>query len=158
MIYNLELHKRHSIRIPEYDYSTPNSYFITICTNKRQCILSKICDNSNNYLLDFGKIIDRHIKKCKEKYEDISIDNYVIMPNHIHLIITIKQGQPWATAPTIATIISTLKTMVTKEIGYSIWQRNYYEHIIRNEKEYLEIFEYIENNPINWKKDINYIK
>ena len=67
MKYNPEIHKRHSIRIPEYDYSTPNSYFVTICTDKRKCILSKIYDYSNNYLSNFGKIIDKYIKNCKRK-------------------------------------------------------------------------------------------
>jgi REP element-mobilizing transposase RayT len=87
------------------------------------------------------------------------------MPNHVHFIVDILEtGHLWAGAPTgaktitIAKIVNSLKTITSKQIGYSIWQRNYYEHIIRNEKELYRIIEYIEYNPINWKSDPNYIE
>lgn len=74
------------------------------------------------------------------------------MPNHVHMIVGVI-GSPKAATPTIGKIINNYKALITKQIGYSIWQRNYYEHIIRNEKEYIKIKEYIRNNPINWEKD-----
>jgi len=75
------------------------------------------------------------------------------MPNHIHLIIALSNGSPRSATPTIPKIINAYKSIVSKEIGYSIWQRNYYEHVIRNEKEYYEIKNYIQNNIINWEMD-----
>ena len=114
------------------------------------------CPYVNISLSHIGKIIDEYINNYHKHYHNVNIDKYIIMPNHIHLLITISVGQPWSTAPTLSTIISTFKTLITKELGFSIWQRNYYEHIIRNEKEYYLIYEYIENNPLNWEKDSNY--
>ena len=103
-------------------------------------------------LTSIGRIIEKYIEDCNKKISKIYIDEYIIMPNHIHFIISIN-GSPWTSTPTIPKIISSLKTIITKKIGYSIWQRNYYEHIIRNEKEYLKIKEYIINNPLEWEND-----
>jgi len=75
------------------------------------------------------------------------------MPNHIHFIIELSDGAPRTAPPTVPKIINAYKSIVSKEIGYSIWQRNYYEHVIRNEKEYYEIKNYIQNNIINWEMD-----
>ena len=100
--------KRKKIRLKEYDYSTPGYYFVTICTQNRKEILSKII-NSNKENVGAG--------------------------------------------PTIPRIINSYKSIITRQIGYLIWQRNYYEHIIRNEKEYYKIVEYIENNPLKWEED-----
>ena len=82
------------------------------------------------------------------------------MPNHIHLIVQIDGGRTWASAPTksIPSIVRSLKTLTTKEIGESIFQRSYHDHIIRNEKDYREIWEYIENNPRKWMLDRYYNK
>lgn len=88
----------------------------------------------------------------EEKYNNIKVDEYVIMTNHIHLIIEIENGRAML-APTISQIIQQYKGVVTKELHYSIWQKLFYEHIIRNEKEYYLIKQYIQNNIVNWKKD-----
>lgn len=96
------------------------------------------------------------ILNIKKYYKNTFVDTYVIMPNHIHMIIELRQtinGSMWSSPPTIPQIISTLKCLITKKIGFSIFQRNYYEHIVRNEKEYLKIQEYIKNNPLNWEED-----
>ena len=91
------------------------------------------------------------------KYENISVDKYVIMPNHIHLIIFIY-GTMKASSPTknVQSIVRSLKKMVTKEIGHSIWQRSYHDHIIRGEKDYRKIWEYVDTNVIRWEKDCFY--
>lgn len=96
------------------------------------------------------------ILNIKKYYKNTFVDVYVIMPNHIHMIIELKQmidGSMWSSTPTIPQIISTLKCLITKKIGYAIFQRNYYEHIIRNEKECIKVVEYIKNNPLKWKED-----
>ena len=158
----MDLPKRKPTRLKEYDYSTPGAYFITICTKDKKELLSKIVGDDahivpKNSLSEFGLICDKYINNINVKYENITIDKYVIMPNHIHLIIFLY-GTMRASSPTknIATIIRSFKTMVTKEIGNSIWQRSYHDHIIRGEKDYLKIWEYIDNNPLKWELDCFY--
>lgn len=114
--------------------------------------------SSTQRIQQYGEITEKKIQDISNSYKNAIVDTYVIMPNHIHIIIEIKdkieiKGSMRASIPTISQIINTLKNLITKQIGFSIFQRNYYEHIIRNEKEYLKIREYIINNPINWEKD-----
>ena len=99
-------------------------------------------------LSETGRIAERYLKTIP------GIDKYVIMPNHIHLIIRID-GPMWASAPTksIATYIRSFKILVTKEVGRSIFQRSYHDHIIRGDRDYEMIWEYIENNPAKWEED-----
>ena len=157
--------KRKNLRISEYNYSNDGFYFITICTKNRKCILSKIInDEQGNFnkleLLPFGKIVEYNLIKTNKVYEDIKICNYVIMPNHIHFIVEIiGKSHGGTNSPTnekIPTLISTLKRFINKECTEQIWQRNYYDHIVRNEKEYLKTLEYIQNNPYKWKTDLYY--
>ncbi len=150
---------RKPTRLKEYDYSTPGAYFVTICTKDRKEILGKIVGGDaliapKNKLTEIGRICDKYIKNINVKYQDVTVDNYVIMPNHIHLIISLH-GTMRASSPTanIQTIIRSLKTLITKEIGYSIWQRSFHDHIIRGEKDYKNIWEYVDKNVTNWKKD-----
>ena len=106
-------------------------------------------------LSENGKIVKQYIENINDIYEHAKLNIYTIMPNHIHMIANISTGHLWAGAPTITIpkIINSLKTITSKKIGYPIWQRNYHEHIIRNENEYYRIAEYIQNNPYNWEKD-----
>ncbi len=154
--------KRKPIRLKGYDYSTPGAYFVTICVKDRKQLLSKIVgDDANivpqNNLSQIGIICDKYINNINIKYENVTIDKYVIMPNHIHLIIFLH-GTMKASSPTknIETIIRSFKTMVTKEIGYSVWQRSYHDHIIRGERDHQKIWEYIDTNVIRWEKDCFY--
>ncbi len=166
-MYKLELRNRKSIRLKQYDYSSQGMYFITICVKNRECILSKInCKQGVGVddhvdpikLQTCGKIVQEKIKNINYAYENVMVNQYVIMPNHIHMLIEIKEkdrknGSMRASTPTIPQIVNALKGLITKQIGFSIFQRNYYEHIVRNEKEYLKIQEYIKNNPLNWEED-----
>ena len=103
-------------------------------------------------LTSYGKIVDKYINHINTVYNNISVENYIIMPNHIHLLIFIdeyKNGTMWASSPTkLGTVVRSLKTMVTKEIGYSIWQRSYYDEIIRDEKHFQSVWNYIEYNAL----------
>ena len=139
-------------RLIEYDYSKEGYYFVTICTKDKKKILSKILcrgEHCSPELIQFGKVAEKYINAINKIYKNIIVDEYIIMPNHIHLLIGIyKKGNK-----SIPEIIRQYKGMVTKEIGYSIWQKSFYEHIIRNEKEYLAIKQYIINNPVNWIYD-----
>lgn len=125
-------------RLGGFDYSTPGSYFITVCTANRQPLFWK-----SRQLSIIGKTVEQEILKIKSVYSSIQIDKYAIMPDHLHMLITITDQS----APAIPRIIQQFKGSVTKQIGQSIWQRSYYDHIIRNQKDYEEKWTYIENNP-----------
>ena len=167
MKYNPQIHNRKSIRLENYDYSMEGIYFITMCIKNRECILGNIfnsvdvgvgaLDNPKIKLSKYGEIVRHHINKTNQIYSNIMITHYIIMPNHLHFIIFIN-GSSRAPTPTLANakipaIISMLKRFINKDCGFSIWQRNYYEHIIRNEKELYKTIQYIEYNPLNWKED-----
>ena len=169
-MYNPNIHKRKSIRLKGYDYSQEGYYFITICTQNRQKILSNIVGagpvSAQNINLTYaGKLREKIYLNLKNEFVNIKLHDYVIMPNHIHGIIEIRERADTGPAPTISDIICSFKTRTTgcilKEIKKGkippiekrVWQRNYYEHIIRNEKELYAIIEYIRYNPINWNED-----
>ena len=143
----MDLPKRKPIRLEEYDYSQNGVYFVTICTKDRKPILCDIVgDDAHIVPKKYGLIVEKYIRNVPE------IDKYVVMPDHIHMIIRIDNGTMWASSPTknISSIIRSIKVLTTKEIGESIFQRSYYDHIIRNQGDYNEVWEYIENNPIKW--------
>ena len=123
---------------------------MTICTHDRQHILSDI-RRGGALLRPTGEIVKKNIYDMEKRY-GVKVHPYVIMPDHIHMIIHINSGTMWASSPTkeIKNIIRSLKILTTKEIGESIFQRSYYDHVIRNQKDYNEIWEYIENNPKKW--------
>jgi len=143
---NLPVRKR--IRLQYYDYSEESMYFITICVKDRLELLGKIIEDNLQLTIE-GKIIEQNLNKIEQIYKNIIIDEYVIMPNHIHILMLIR----YKSNATISKIIKHFKTNITREIKYSIWQKSFYEHIVRNEKEYLKIKEYIKYNVINWRKD-----
>ena len=161
---NIYAHHRKSIRLKNYDYAKENLYYITICTQNRECILSKI-ENNINELTSFGQIVKQICEETIRKY-NMKLLNYVIMPNHIHAIIEIyKTNDKQCKSGTISDIIREIKSITTLEyikgvnnnilpsFNKRIWQRNYYEHIIRNENEYNIIYMYINNNILNWQND-----
>ncbi len=151
-------------------------YFVTICTKNRVQYLSEIIDGNDDIVgnaalgvpivkfTEYGEIVNKNIIKINEIYRYISVLNYVIMPDHIHLILfvsdyeddTVTGGTPRAAFPTksVSQIINGLKSISTKQIGFSIWQKNFHDHIIRNREELHQIWQYIDNNPINWASDI----
>ena len=143
-----KLPTRKRLRIIEYDYSKEGMYFITICIKNRLELLGKIKDNYIE-LTQEGIIVKECIKQIEKRYINVEIDEYVIMPNHIHMILVINNK----TEVTISRMMKQYKTYVSKKVGYAIWQKSFYEHIIRNEKEYIKIKDYIKNNIINWKVD-----
>ena len=164
----MDLPKRKPTRLQNYDYSGNGAYFITICTKDRRKILSKITvgtplpgyplsgcpQNPCVELLWHGEIADRYIRQMDAFYEHISVDQYVIMPDHIHLLITIHGGHPRTGVPTrtseIARFVGSLKRFCNKEYSENVWQPRYYDHIIRNQEDYNEVWKYIENNPLKW--------
>ena len=161
------LPNRKPIRLPGYDYSQKNYYFVTICTDKRKSLLGTVVgggvlDAPHVNLSPNGVIVEKILLSMNETYDDVRIDKYVIMPNHIHLIVILsaKDGPSGTPAPTnmrLPALISTLKRFTNRESGINLWQRSYYDHIIRSEADYLRIWQYIEENPIEWQTDEYYV-
>ncbi|OGC80948.1 MAG: hypothetical protein A2W07_04205 [candidate division Zixibacteria bacterium RBG_16_43_9] len=156
-----EKHHRRSIRLNEYDYSTPGAYFITICSHKGKSIFGKILDGKIS-LSKFGRIVKSVWLDLPKHYPNIQLDVFVIMPNYVHGIIFIV-GAGLKPAPTkypLSEIIRGFKTFSSRRInetrnmsGTPVWQRNYYEHVVRNEDELNCIREYILYNPLQWQFD-----
>ncbi|MDP2807546.1 MAG: transposase [bacterium] len=169
-------HHRRSIRLPEYDYSQEGAYFVTICTQDRKCIFGEIV-NGKMVLNEWGQIVDDEIIKTETLHPGVIIDTYGIMPNHVHLIILLcgdaGQGRDMARhVPTgkrpfgkpqpgsLSAIAGSIKSAVTKNInlkrsvpGGSVWQSRFFEHVIRNQKSYGNIRQYIIENPFYWDQD-----
>ncbi len=175
-MYDKETHKRRSIRIKEYDYSQANWYYITICTYDKECIFGDI-KKVEMVLNEYGQVAEKCMNDIPEHNQLMKLDYCCVMPNHVHLIIIIDTDIRKGTAcraPTpegfgkpvpgsIPTIVRTYKSAVTRLInilrktpGEPVWQRNYYEHIIRNDMELYKIRQYIHNNPIKWEDDDYY--
>ena len=155
----MSLPKRKHPRLKESDYSANGYSTVTICTKNRQQILSKLVGRGAHtppsiVLTNAGKIVEKYIKNINTVYNDITVDCYCIMPNHIHLIlffnVSESNGGMWASRPTLDTVIRTLKTMVTKELKQSIWQKSFFDHIIRNEQDLYNERRYVEENPARW--------
>ena len=160
------LPKRRSLRLPEYDYGANGAYFVTVCTEGKRCILGHVVgggvlDAPYVRLTEYGMLAEKTLLEMGAFYKDITIDKYVIMPNHVHFIISINacDGPSRTPAPTNARLpafISTWKRFTNRNAGFPFWQRNYYDHVIRNEANYLRIWQYIDNNPAHWAEDEYY--
>lgn len=156
----MELPRRKPNRLMGYDYAACGAYFITICTKDRCEWFGDVVGvdahiDPHVVLTPYGEIVQKYIQNIP------GIDKYVIMPNHIHMIIlkwedeSNGNGAMWASPPTkppktVSQLIQSFKILVTKEIGFSLWQRSFYDHIIRNEHEYQQIWKYIDSNPALW--------
>lgn len=154
----MEALRRKINRLCDYDYNTHGAYFVTICTQNRRKILSEIVGDGFPVLKPCGRIAEEIIQQIHEKYPAVSVDKYVIMPDHIHILLMIERkegtGDP---SPTLGNIIGWYKYRVTKQInahydqqGEKIFQRSYYDHVIRNRQDYDDVWQYIENNPCKW--------
>ena len=160
-----ELPRRKPTRLKAFDYNTTGAYFITICTENRRRILSEIVgvdvlgDPKNVELLPHGKIADKYINQFNEFYNKITVDQYVIMPNHIHILLFVHDdGSPRTSTPTrqtsaVSHFVSTFKRFCNKEYGGNVWQRGFHDHVIRGREDYDEIKKYIYENPSHWHYD-----
>ena len=145
--------KRKSPRIPGYDYATPNYYFITICTHEKNCIFW-----SGGKLNTFGQIAFDAAMQISAHFPGNRVDSFVVMPNHIHMILVVEPGGTDATV-----VIGQYKSQVSKEIHKidpkrKIWQTSFHDHGIRNYRQYQHIREYIDTNPMRWKEDCFFVE
>jgi len=190
--YNPQIHHRRSVRLKDYDYAQKGAYFITICTKDRECLFWNVgayCDtprlDTSLLLNDFGRAVAEEWLRTRELRPQIELDAYVVMPNHFHGILIVKENgkatddelpkrgvyqyaptkhRNLARSPsqTIGAVVRGFKSAVTTRInlrrgasGAPVWQRNYYEHVIRNENDLTRIRAYIADNPARWADDEN---
>jgi putative transposase len=159
---------RHSIRLKDYDYSSPGVYFVTVVTNKRERLFGEVVDGEMR-LIQYGRIVAKSWEWLPTQYPYVNLGPYIVMPNHFHGILQIMEinddsrggSRP---APTkikpLGQLIGVFKTISAKQInsshgtpGSPVWQRSYYEHIIRNQSELESIAGYIFSNPDHWSDD-----
>ena len=161
---NATLPNRRPTRLKDFDYSQNGYYFVTICTNNKENILCDIVgggalDAPKTQLSQIGYIVEKYIFSTNN-IPNLSVDKFVIMPNHIHLILIVdNNGTSKVPSPTnniISHAISTLKRFVNKDVGENIFQRSFHDHIIRGEDDYLKIWNYIDTNPQKWREDCFY--
>lgn len=154
------LPKRKSLRIGDFDYSTAGAYFITLCTQNRETIFWNLrrgdlwspAENQSLPLSHAGLMAEAEIQRLTTIYPAIRVDNYCIMPDHVHLILTVHPDDDGRAqlAPTISRVVQQFKGAVTKKIGRPIWQKSYFDHVIRGQRDYEEIWRYIEENPLKY--------
>ena len=166
----MELPNRKPNRLKQYDYTGNGAYFITICTQNRAEILSEIIVGrglapAECKLSEYGKIAEQELLNLEKRYAGVKIDKYVIMPNHIHAIISINNDLTAGASPrpTLSDIICTFKSITTRlcnkrHKGNKIFQTSFYDHIIRGQEDFKEIWEYIDGNPQKWQNDRFYSK
>ncbi len=166
---DVERHRRRSIRLREYDYRQAGAYFITVVTHGRAALFGEIA-NGETRLNEFGQVIEDEWQKSSIIRQEIEMDVFVVMPNHIHGIMNIINMDVGATgrsplrggppARSLGAFVAGFKSAVTKRInemrhtpGSPVWQRNYYEHVVRDDEELLRVREYILHNPLDWEND-----
>ena len=164
----VETCRRRSLRLRDYNYSQPGAYFVTICTHQRLCLLGEIAPGTM-CLSDSGSIVWNCWHRLVEHYPDLELDAFVIMPNHVHGVLALVDpvGAGLKPAPTfvyrrhgLTEIVRAFKTFSSRRInqlrgtpGRRVWQRGYYEHVIRNEADLHEIRQYVVNSPLKWELD-----
>ena len=149
----MEQPTRKNIRLTTYDYSSPGAYFITVCTKNKENLFwsnvgAVIGRPEDVPLSRIGHIVDQAIKNIPNHYPTISVEHYVVMSNHIHLLLQIHTDADWrpVTAPTIPKVVNQLKGFVSKKAGFPVWQKGFYDHVIRSNPDFLECWQYIEGN------------
>ena len=175
MRFNPEIHHRRTIRLPGYDYSEPGAYFVTLVTRGHECLFGEVCDG-RVLLNKWGGIVHEEWVMSEGVRHEIALDTFVVMPNHLHGIVIIKDAgitgvriRATGRSPlpisgpgkrSLGAFIAGFKSAATKRInidrhlpGVPVWQRNYFEHIIRGETSLGRIREYIVNNPQQWELD-----
>ena len=189
MTFNPDIHHRSSIRLRNYDYTSNGAYFVTICTQGKECLFGRI-DGEAMVVNDAGRMVETVWYSLPERFPGIELDDFVVMPNHVHFIMFLvgaalappfcsalappveiasmeKQGAASnrgaaSSAPTLGTIVRAFKSISAIEVnrllrrqGQPLWQRNYYERVVRNDGELHGFREYIQHNPARWAEDEN---
>lgn len=166
VVVEMELQKRKLPRLKEYNYSTSGAYFVTICTHNKKCLFGHIMYVGNDPVVKYsliGEIAKQCLLEIEHHYSNVKIDNWVIMPNHVHILFRITdQINPFVKQYDIPNVVGKYKASVTRTVGNvimdpgKVWQSSFHDHIIRNERDYQKIWEYISGNPSKWLEDCFY--
>jgi putative transposase len=160
-------HHRRSIRLRGYDYSLPGAYFVTICARERRCLFGKVVDNQA-YFTQAGELVVHSWDSLPQHFPEVELNAFVLMPNHIHAIIVLEEHASASTVmdpkrPTLGQVVAFFKYQTTKGLnelwqtpGEPVWQRNYFEHVIRNEASLRQLREYVTHNAAHWQQDSLY--
>ncbi len=161
--------KQKPIRLANYDYAAPGAYFVTVCTYEKRCILSGItAGNRNDHarvdLSPVGRITEEQLMRIPRRFPCVTIDKFVIMPNHIHILLTRTGNETGGASPSLTTVVDavrvfkSLATRLARPLisAPSLFQRSFYDHIVRNDEDYRNIWDYIESNPDKWSADCFY--
>ena len=161
----MSLPKRKHVRLTQYDYSTPGAYFVTICTQNRRCLLSHIIGHelapAQVQYTTYGRIAEEQLFQLEKRYPTVKIDQYVIMPNHIHVILILEDSAGASPRPTLMDVVCAYKSLTTHQCKKAypidkVFQASFYEHVIRGQADYDELAKYIVNNPKQWELDTLY--
>ncbi len=171
----MDLPTRKRTKLKGFDYSTPAAYFVTVCTHNRKCLLSRIVGSIHestahelpkNILTPYGKCVEEYINQIESKYRNVKVDKYVMMPNHFHILLSIMDDKRSIHESTLqgrsvlSKVVGFIKMNSSKQIhltyNHNVWQRNYHDHIIRDEKDHKKIWEYIDTNIYKWELDCFY--
>ncbi len=148
--------RRKPLRLAGYDYAQNGACFVTFCTRDRKPVLSTIPVGSAAlcapHLTAWGEITARYIRNIPSVYPGVSVEHFVIMPNHVHLLLLVDGGQG-AARPTVSAVVRSVKALVTRAVGKSLFQASFHDHIIRSEGDFLAHWNYIEENPLRWELD-----
>ena len=156
----MEYPHRKTIRLKNYDYSTPGYYFITVCAKDKKKLFGDLVagdefKQSQPVLCKRGETVCAQLEAMTGFYSNIVLEKYVVMPNHVHMLLQVKAEQ--GTRPSIlSAFVGTFKRFCNKSCGEDLWQSRSYDHVVRNEKDYQRIWEYIDNNPTRWTEDSLY--
>jgi putative transposase len=157
----LSVPTRKALRLRAFDYSSAGAYFVTVCTHERRCILAAKVLDDHVILSSAGRIVERQIEQLPQRLAT-SVDSYVVMPNHVHLVVHIngEADERARQASPLRDVVGGFKSGSSREInaaygapGAPLWQRGYYDHVIRDEDELNRAREYIQHNPIRWAVD-----
>ena len=153
-------------RLPCWDYSAVGCYFITFCTKDRRCILSQVVGRDDFgapsvELTSYGAYLLHLLNSLPNAYPNVKLHHSVIMPNHVHLLLSIEPhalSAPGSSRSTqlVPRMIAALKRFTNQFAGFNLWQSTYHDHIIRSEADYLRIWDYIDTNPAKWREDCYY--
>ncbi len=153
------MHRKRN-RIEDYDYSQPNIYLLTFCTENRECLFGVVearPDTPVTVLSPLGRLVEQAILGIETHYPNVFIETYSILPNHVHLLLRLEATDgPYP--PTVSRIMKKTKEYVTRIYGRSVWQKGFHDHVIRNEQEYLNAWNYVMYNPAKWESDEYFVR
>jgi putative transposase len=141
--------ERKSPRLPGYDYATAGAYFVTVCTRDRACLFGTVL-NDKMRPNEAGRVVVERWSAIPEHFSAIKLDAFVVMPNHLHGILWLSRA---GHAPPLPLVVGSFKSATSRAVGQPVWQRSFYDRVIRNDSELSALRQYVADNPLKWAVD-----